>query len=621
MRHLSSNEISSPEAGQTGQIGRGGLAVKIENAAVSLGLAAMVVLPLAEIAARETLGRGVSGSHSLTQHLTLLLGMLGGAIAARENRLLTVSALPSALTGRWRTAASVASGSFAAAVTLFLVVAGVQFVLTEKESGNAIAYGIPVWLVQCLMPFGFSLIAWRLIRNSSTRWIGRLTSLGGAAALVALALWLPSEPARLKLPALALLLAATLFGAPVFVTLGGAAMILFWGDGLPIAALPLDHYRLVTNPTLPAIPLFTVAGYFLAEGGASKRLVRVFQALFGWIPGGPAMVTCLVCAFFTTFTGASGVTILALGGLLLPVLLAARYKERDALGLITSAGALGMLFPPCLPLILYAIISQKVTVEEIFLGGLVPGAVLVISNVVLGIVQAPRGEAKLHPFHSGEAARAVWDAKWELLLPVVALGGLFGGFATTVETAALTALYAFAVEAFVCRDLRLKKDLFRVLTECALVVGGVLLILGVALGFTNYLVDAQVADRVIEWAKRAIQSPLLFLLALNLLLMVVGCLMDVYSALIVVVPLIVPMGEAYGIDPVHLGIIFLANLEVGYLTPPVGMNLFIASYRFQKPMTEVYLSVLPMISVRLVAVLVITYVPVLTTFLPRLLGK
>ncbi|MBI4605945.1 MAG: TRAP transporter large permease subunit [Planctomycetes bacterium] len=595
--------------------------VQIENAAASVGLGAMVVLPLAEVVARRALGQGVPGSQSVTQHLTLLIGMLGGAIAARENRLLAVSALPSILKGRWKNAAAMASGSFAMAVTIFLVVAGVQFVRAEKESGNTIAWGIPVWVVECLMPLGFALTAWRLVRNSSARWIGRLVALAGAAALVALALWLPIEPERCTWPALGLLIAATALGAPVYVTLGGAAMILFWGDGLPIASLPLDHYRLVTHPTLPSIPLFTAAGYFLAEGGASKRLVRVFQALFGWVRGGPAMVTCLVCAFFTTFTGASGVTILALGGLLLPVLLSARYKERDALGLVTSAGALGMLFPPCLPLILYAIVSQRVTVQEMFLGGLLPGTVLLLANVILGVVQAPRGEAERHPFHPGEAARAIWDAKWELLLPVVALGGLFGGFATTVETAALTALYALAIETFVYRDLGLRKDLPRILTECALVVGGVLLILGVALGFTNYLVDAQVADRTLEWAKGAIQSPLLFLVALNLLLLVVGCLMDVYSALIVVVPLVAPLGEAYGIDPVHLGIIFLANLELGYLTPPVGMNLFLASYRFGKPMSQVYRSVVPMISVRLVAVLVITYVPALTTLLPRWVEK
>ena len=359
----------------------------------------------------------------------------------------------------------------------------------------------------------------------------------------------------------------------------------------------------------------------MAEGGASKRLVGVFQSLFGWVRGGPAVVACFVCAFFTTFTGASGVTILALGGLLMPVLLAARYSERNALGLIVSAGALGLLFPPCLPLILYAVIAKTISIEQIFLGGILPGMVLVLSNVLLGVWQAPKTARAEARFSKSAARAAVWEAKWELLLPVVALGGLFSGLATTVETAAVTALYAFIIETFVYRDLAVRKDLVRVGTECGLVVGGVLLILGVALGFTNYLVDAQVASSALDWATRSIHSPLVFLLALNLLLLIVGCLMDIYSALIVVVPLIAPMGVAFGIDPVHLGIIFLANLELGFLTPPVGMNLFLASYRFRKPMSEVYRSVGPMLVVRFVAVLIITYCPFLTTFLPRLLSR
>ncbi len=589
-----------------------------ENQVVAFGLAAMILLPLIEIVGRKFFKSGLAGSQALTQHFTLLVGMLGGAIAAREGRLLAVSTLPKLLRGRWRVAADWLSGSFATAVTVFLVAAGVQFVIAEKAGGNVMAYEVPVWVVQTLIPIGFLLTAWRLVRGASERWWGRLVVLALTGALVWLALHPPVPAEQMRVPALLALLVATVFGAPVFVTLGGAALILFWGDGLPIASLPLDHYRLVTNPSLPAIPLFTMAGYFLAEGGASKRLVAVFQALFSWMRGGPAVVVCLVCAFFTTFTGASGVTILALGGLLMPVLLAARYTERNALGLMTSAGALGTLFPPCLPLILYAIIARKVTIEEMFLGGILPGAVLVATNILLGVWQAPKGPTARQPFVLAEARRALWDAKWELLLPVVALVGLFGGFATPVETAALTAFYAFVVETFIYRDLSLKRDVARVMTECGLVVGGVLLILGVALGFTNYLVDAEVATHALSWAQQTIHSPWVFLLALNLLLLVVGCLMDIYSAIIVVVPLIAPMGQAFGINPIHLGVIFLANLEVGFLTPPVGMNLFLASYRFRKPMSEVTRSVLPMLAMRLVAVLLITYIPVFSTLLPKL---
>jgi tripartite ATP-independent transporter DctM subunit len=520
------------------------------------------------------------------------------------------------LKGKWLSAARLLSGSVAAAVSALLTVAGVQFVLAEKAAGASLAHDIPLWAIQAFLPVGFGVVALRLVWHVAAGWRGRAAALCAAAALVAFCVWTPLSPARLQWPALGLLLVATVAGAPVFVTLGGAALILFWADGLPVASIPLDHYRLVTNPTLPTIPLFTLAGYFLAEGGASRRLVRVFAALVGSVRGGPAIVTVLVCAFFTSFTGASGVTILALGGLLMPVLLAAPYTERAALGLLTSSGSVGLLFPPCLPLILYAIMA-KISIKDIFLGGILPGVLLVAVTIWWGVQQAPRASCRSQPFNARATWEAIWEAKWELLLPAVALGGLLGGLATPVEAAALTALYAFGVETFVYRDLKLFADAPRVMTECGLLVGGILLILGVALGFTNYLVDAQVTAKAVEWATVTIKSPLVFLLMLNLFLLVVGCLMDIYSAIVVVVPLIVPLGLAFGIDPVHLGIIFLANLELGYLTPPVGMNLFLASYRFGKPMSEVIRAVLPLVGVRLVAVLLITYLAPLTTWLPR----
>jgi tripartite ATP-independent transporter DctM subunit len=322
------------------------------------------------------------------------------------------------------------------------------------------------------------------------------------------------------------------------------------------------------------------------------------------------------------FTGASGVTILALGGLLLPVLLAAGYKERDALGLLTSAGSLGLLFPPCLPLILYAVVATavgaEVTMMKIFLGGVLPGVLLVVLTTWWGVRQGPKVAADAGSFNLGEAGRAIAAAKWELLMPVVALVSLFGGFATPVEAAAVTALYAFVVECFVYRDLKLGKDVARVMTDCGLLVGGVLLILGVAMGFTDYLFDARVPETAVTWATGAIQHRWVFLLALNLFLLIVGCLMDIFSAIVVVAPLIIPLGRVFGVDPVHLGIIFLTNLELGYLTPPVGMNLFLSSYRFNKPMGEIVRAVLPLAGLRVVAVLLITYVPALATWLPRL---
>jgi len=591
----------------------------LENSMLCVALAALVVLPLLEIVLRATLQTGVSGSNALIQHMTLVIGMLGGAVAARENRLLALST-GAFLKGRLKLGAALFSGAVAATISLFLAVASYQFVLTEKEAGSILAYNVPVWLIQCVMPIGFGLVAARLVYYAGESWKLRALAAGLTGILTLLALRLPVPPAEAVTPALIGLLVATALGSPVFTTLGGAALILFWGADLPIASIPLDHYRLVINPSLPTIPLFTLAGYFLAEGGASQRLVRVFQGLFGQFHGGPAIVTALVCAFFTSFTGASGVTILALGGLLMPILLTAGYPPKSALGLLTGAGSLGLLFPPCLPLILYAIVA-KISIEDMFLGGLVPGILMVVLTAWWGTTQGPKRTVNRQLFVLGEAKTAIWNAKWELLLPAVAFAGLFGGIATPVEAAALTALYAWVVETFVYRDLKVFRDAPRVMTECGLLVGGVLLILGVALGFTNYLVDAQIAERAVDWVTGSIHSRWLFLLLLNLFLLVVGCLMDIFSAIVVVVPLIVPLGVAFGIDPIHLGIVFLANLELGYLTPPVGMNLFLASYRFSKPLSEVSRSIIPILLVLLVGVLCITYVPWLTTALPRAMGR
>ena len=593
-----------------------------ENLVLVAALAAMLLLPVTEILLRQVFKTGISGSSAIVQHLTLIVGMLGGAIAARDGRLLALSPVQTLLTGRARAAAKIFSSGFAAAICFFLCLASMQYVLEVKPLGKILVYGIPVWVIQLFLPLGFGLITLRLIWHAAAKWRWRGVTLLFAAAVVGMAIWAPGSPERWLVPGLVALGLATLLGAPVFTALGGAALILFWGHELPIQAVPLKHYSLTTNDMLPSIPIFTLAGYFLAESGASKRLVRVFQALVGQFRGGPAIVTALVCAFFTSFTGASGVTILALGGVLMPVLIAARYSERNALGLLTGAGSLGMLFPPCLPLILYAIVANHsahadLTIKEMFLGGIGPGILLVIITAWWGIRQGPKEASARQAFHWSEAWAALWDAKWEMVIPVVAIGSLFT-VPTTVEAAAVTATYALLVATVIHRDLRPIRDLPRVMTQCGLLVGGVLLILGVALGFTHYLVDAQLPDKMVEWATATVQSKWLFLLGLNVVLLFVGGLVEIYAAIVVVVPLLVPLGVAFGLDPIHLGIIFLANMELGFLCPPVGLNLLLSSYRFNKPMSEITRATFPMLLVLLVGVLLITYFPPLTTFLPRL---
>jgi len=368
------------------------------------------------------------------------------------------------------------------------------------------------------------------------------------------------------------------------------------------------------NPTLVAIPLFTFAGYMLAESKAPTRLVNLARAVFGVIPGGLGVVTLVTCALFTAFTGASGVTIIALGGLLYPILLKEQYPERFALGLVTTSGSLGLLFPPSLPLILYGVVSS-LSIDKLFAAGLVPGTILL---VVLAAYAIQRGWANRIPrtrfawSNVRSAARAVI---WELPLPVVIIGGIYTGTFTATEAASVTAFYVFVIEFFVYRDLSVKKDLARVMKDSMLLVGAILMIIGVAMGLTNYLIDQEVPGKLFDFSKQFITSPAMFLVILNIFLLLVGMMMDIFSAIMVIVPLIMPIAEAYGINQVHLGIIFLTNLEIGYLTPPVGLNLFISSLRFGRPVFSVVRATLPYILILLVALVLITYVPQLSLWM------
>ena len=590
----------------------------IENAVLAAVFALTVALPLAEIALRATLGVGIEGVAALVQHLTLAVGMLGAAVAAREQRLLAL-ATGTVLSGRAAAAARFAAGLVACVVAGLLALAAADFVAIERGAGSTLTYGIPVWLAELPLPLGFGLIAARLAWHAAPGAAGRLAAALLAALAVAALRGAGIDPSAALYPALAVLGAAALLGAPIFALLGGTALFLLLARGVPAAALAVDHYSLVINPSLPAIPMFTLAGYLLAESAAPRRLVEVFDAVFGRMRGGAAIVTVLACTFFTCFTGASGVTILALGGLVMPLLTSSGYAAKRALGLVTGAGLPGVLLMPALPLILYAIVA-RVSIEDMFLGGALPALLMASIVIAWGVSRQSASRGAPRPFDARRARAALAAAKWELSLPVVPVAALASGLATPVEAAALTAAYAFVVASCIHRDLRPLRDLPRVVAECGLMVGGILLVLGVALGLTNYLVDAQVPEHMVAWVMQAIDSRVMFLLALNALLLLAGCVMDIFTAIVVLAPLVTPIGMAFGVHPVHLGIVFLANLELGYLTPPVGMNLFFASYRFGRPVTEVFRSVAPLFAALAAGLLVVTYVPWLSTFLPALRG-
>ncbi|MBM3225480.1 MAG: TRAP transporter large permease [Candidatus Tectomicrobia bacterium] len=416
-----------------------------------------------------------------------------------------------------------------------------------------------------------------------------------------------------------LLLALALLGTPLFVVFGALAWLLFWAAGINPAALMIEFYRLASAPSLLTIPLFTFAGAILAASQAPQRLVRCAQAVVGWLPGGLALVALSACAFFTAFTGASGVTIIALGGLLLPLLLQERYPERFSIGLLTTCGSLGLLFPPSLPVILYGLVAQT-PVDLLFLAGLAPGWLLVVSLALFSLYQARRHHVPVQRSSWAEARQTLWQARWELALPLLVLGGLYGGLVTINEAAVLTAGYSLLVTVVIHHDLHLWRDVPQVMTHSMVLVGSIFLILGMALGLTSYCIDAQVPMHILETIRQYITSRAMFLLALNLLLLVIGCMMDIFSAIVVIVPLITPIAAQFGVHPLHLGIIVLTNLEIGYSTPPVGLNLFLGSLRFERSMTALCRASWPFVCLLLGVLGLITYLPDLSLGLVRFLG-
>ena len=592
---------------------------KIENFAACIIFLLLVSLPFSDLLIRELIKPLLSGitkipaSQTLVSHLTLLMGFSGAIIASRENDLLSLSN-KSLFDNKTKGSSYNIARWISIFTVLLLAIGSLDLVLIEKAYPQYIAPNLPRWIFQAAMPLGYFIIFIHL----ATKMKENIFSYSGIFSSLIIILFLVSQDA-LRENIFILILGILIFiysvinGAPIFTVLAGLGILFFWFDYVPISAVIAEAYRIVVSPHLATIPLFTLAGYFLAESKASDRLVNVFKSIFGWLPGGSPVIVLLICGFFTALTGGSGVTILALGGLLFPMLVKDGYKKKFSLGLITASGSIGLLFPPSLPLILYGV-TAGISIKSIFLAGILPGIFLIIVLSLWTIYSGELNEVEKNKFNLNNAINACWETKWELLIPFIVLYGIFSGHAKLVETAAFTVLYIFVIETFIYKDLNYK-NIIKIIISCSTLVGGVLIIIGAAMGLTSYMVDAQVPMKILSIMKEFVSSKYVFLILLNIFLLIIGCLMDIFSAIIIVVPLIAPLGLHYGVDPIHLAIIFIANLELGYLTPPVGMNLFLSAYRFDQKMPVIYRSTFPFFIVLLVAVLIITYFPVLTLLL------
>jgi tripartite ATP-independent transporter DctM subunit len=597
---------------------------RLDEWLASGALVLMAVIPLIEILLRPVAGSGIENAPVVVQHLGLAMAMFGSVAALRHGHLSTFgSGFIPAHYPRLLAGSQAFAKLFGALICGTLCIASWRLVDSERQVAHILAYGIPVWWIQASMPLGFLLLGSQMgALGLSGRWqkiLGRLLPVAVGFMLG----WQFDGTEIPVWPIIIALLATLLFGAPIFTVLGGLALALFWQDALPLASIPLSHYQITVNPSLPALPLFTLAGLVFARTGATKRLGAVFVALFGGGATGTVVASAVLCSAFTAFTGGSGVTILALGGLLLPLLRDAGFPERRGISLVTSASALGVLLAPSVPLIMYAIIA-RVPINTMFMAGLIPAVIMVAFLLVFGGFlsrQSPVSTGKLgvEAANAGPSiTTALWAAKWEILAPFVTIGALVSGLATPTESAAIAAVYAVCTQMLVHRELGVQK-LARTLSDCAQIIGGVMLILGMALGLTNYLIEAGIPDLAIEWVQGVIPNKWVFLLTLNLFLFAAGALMEIFAAIVVLVPLLLPVALSYGIDPVHFGIIFLANMELGFLCPPAGMNIYFASAMFNKPVRYVAGAVVPAVLAIFLGTLAIAFVPATATYLPGLL--
>ena len=607
---------------------------RAEDSLAFLAIFALAVLLLANAVAQKVFHTGIKDTGVYIQHLVLAATFIAASVTSREKKHLAL-ATGLFLPERWKPVAETVTAALASGLTLAFGLSALAFARNAFAATDRVG-ALPKRLVVLVMAAGFLAMSLRFVTTLGRRkgravaaiaaiviglffgfapLVDLVTADGtvAAPAFSAAGAFLAPLASGAAGPMIFVLIAAAFLGLPIFTVLGGIGFFLFAKTGQPLEIIPNQAYTVLTGDAIPAIPLFAAVGFFLSESKAGERLVGFFQAMFGWVPGGLTIMAVIVCAFFTTFTGASGVTILALGGLLAIILEKGGYPKRFTIGILTASGSIGLLFPPSLPVIIYGVISET-DIKDMFVGGLLPGLFLVVSVISVGAVYSWKRRVPRHPFRPVAAVKALGRSFWELLLPLIVFGLYFGGVLGLQESAAAALLYVWVVETLVKRDVKLR-DLHRILLKAVPIIGGVLIILALANGLSYYSIDAQIPQKLSAWVAAKITSPLVFLLLLNLALLVVGSFMDIYSAILVVVPLIIPLGNHFHINPVHLGIIFLANLELGYLTPPVGLNLYLASYRFDEPINRVYRDVLVFLGIGLLAVLLITYVPFLTTAL------
>ena len=575
----------------------------------------LISFPIFQILGRYISFFSIPASQEIVQHMTLWIGFIGAVIAARSNKLLSVVREPvfdSSTKVNWT---KFFVHVFSLSIVFVLSISYLKMIQIGFQYPDYIAPYIPTWFAQAIIPVGLILIWYQMIMTSSTDLKYRvLLAVISIIPTIILYFWqFPLANPLLLWTKVLFAISLVAFGLPIFILLASLSIFFFlsepseWATNYDLISTISDSaYRIVVSPTLAAIPIFTLAGYILAESNISERLIRFFKASLGWLPGSTVLIVVLLCAFFTALTGGSGVTILALGAILYPILIHDGYSKQFSLGIITTAGSLGLLFPPSLPAIIYSV-TAGINPLELFKQALIPAIFLMSIMFFYGLYKRPKSKT-VERFVFKDAFETAKIAKWEIAIPLLIILSLFSGFATLVESAALLVLYVLTVELYIFKDISFK-NLPKIIIDCSTLVGGVLIILGFAMGFTGYLVDAQIPLKILNFVQSTISSKIIFLLALNILLLIVGCLMDVFSAIIVVVPLIAPLATYFGIDPFHLAIIFIANLELGYITPPVGMNLYLSSYRFEKDMPTIYSATLPFFFIRLIGVILITYIP------------